>query len=93
MPTYAKGKNAVGICGRSGRKMPLSQMVQDGQIPGMMVDPAWRDMKNPQEKSIPLGDAVTLRKPAPDVDDDTPGATGVTLATALGGANYFGGGT
>ena len=74
MPKYAKGKNAVGICARSGRKMRLLDMVPDGQNPGLLVDPDWRDIKHPIEKPLDVSDAEALRRPAPDTDDDSAGA-------------------
>lgn len=93
MPKYAKGRSAVGICARSGRKMLLKDMVPDGQNPGLLVDPDWRDIKHPAEKPFDATDAQTLRRPAPDTSDDSGGA-GSSLATALfSGQNYFGGGT
>lgn len=94
MPKYAKGKNAVGICARSGRKMLLKDMVPDGQNPGLLVDPDWRDIKHETERApLDLADAEALRRPAPDIDDDSAGA-GDTLAEALfSGQQYFGGGT
>lgn len=92
MSKFAKGTHAVGICARSGRKMLLRDMVSDGQYPALMVDPAWRDVKHPAETLRVFEDAVALRNPAPDVDNDTAGA-GALLVVALGFTNYHGGGT
>ena len=93
MPKYATGKFAWGRCARSGRRMKLLDMVADGNYPGLMVDPDWRDIKNEQERPIDVSDAIALRRPAPDTDDDSAGA-GSSLATALfSGQNIFGGGT
>lgn len=94
MPKFAKGRNAVGICARSGRKMLLRDMVPDGYKPGLMVDPAWRDTKHPQERPVTTEEGIALRRPAPDVDDDSAGDSGETLAEALfPDDDYFGGGT
>ena len=91
---FAKGKNALGICARSGRKMLLKDMIPDPYKPGLMVDPAWADIKHPAERPIKLRDNTALKRPAPDVDDDSPGDSGQTVAEALfTGQNYFGGGT
>ena len=92
MAKFARGDNAVGICARGGHKMLLRDMVSDGQYPGLMVDPAWRDIKNPQERKMTEG--IALRRPAPDIDDDTAGA-GASLADAMGfpAGSYFGSGT
>lgn len=93
MAKYASTKNAVGRCARSGRKMPLSQMVMDPRLK-LMVDPAWADIKHPVEKPINLADAMALRRPAPDLDDDSSGDSGQTVAEALfPGQPIFGGET
>lgn len=93
MAKYASTKNAVGICARSGRKMPLAAMVMDPRLK-LMVDPAWMDIKHPVEKPVKLADAAALRRPAPDLDDDSVGDSGVSLVTALfPHDNVFGGGT
>lgn len=89
---YARGTHAVGICARSGRKMLLRDMVSDGNLPGLMVDPSWRDIKHPQEKPVDATDASALRRHAPDIDDDSAGDGG-SLVTAMGFTNVFGGGT
>lgn len=65
---YASGKYAVGECARSGRKMKLRDMVEDGEYPGLMVDPAWRETKHPLETLGPVDDPVALRRPAPRRD-------------------------
>ncbi len=90
---YARGKNAVGICARSGRKMRLNDMVKDGET-GQLVDPSWRDIYHPAKKPVRTEEGIALRRPAPDVDDDSPGDSGVSLAEALfSGQPYFGGET
>lgn len=69
---FAKGSNAVGECGRSGRKMKLRDMVEDGNTPGLMVDPSWYEPKHPQEEVVVGTDATALERPAPEqsVPDD-----------------------
>ena len=62
---YARGDNAVGICGRSGRKMLLRDMVFDGRYPNMRVDPEWYEGKHPQEEIVRVDDPVALYRPAP----------------------------
>lgn len=61
---YARGDNAVGICGRSGRKMLLRDMVFDGQFPNMRVDPEWYEPRHPQEQIVRVNDAVSLYRPS-----------------------------
>lgn len=94
MPKFAKGKKAVGICARSGRKMLLKDMVPDGEYPNLLVDPAWRDIYHPQKRPVNTDEGIVLKRPAPDIDDDSPGDSGVSVADALfPDGNYFGGGT
>lgn len=47
--------------------MLLRDMVQDGQIKGVLVDPAWRDPKHPSERVRRKSDPIALRKTAPDL--------------------------
>jgi hypothetical protein len=89
---YAKGKHALGICARSGRKMLLKDLVPDGQRPELLVDPAWRDIKHPAEKPLQdLSDAEALKRPAPDLETEV-GGNGEALEGALGFPYHFGGG-
>jgi len=67
-------------------------MVEDGQYPGLVVHPYCRDEKHPTEKPYMADDAVILRKPSPDTDDDSPGSS-TTLVSAFGWDHYFGGNT
>lgn len=64
---YAKGNKAWGICGRSGRKMLLKDMVFDGRYPNMRVDPAWYEGKHPQEYLAQVDDPTALFRPSPEV--------------------------
>ena len=93
MARYAKGTHAVGICARSGRKMALRDMVPDGEFPNLLVDPAWKDEFHPQKKPVRIEEGIALKKPSPDLDDDSPGDSGQTLIEAMGWDNTFGGGT
>lgn len=63
---YAKGKYALGECARSGRKMLLKNMVADGYYPNLIVDPAWREEKHPQEYLPMVEDPVGLYRPSPE---------------------------
>lgn len=62
---YAKGEHALGECARSGRKMLLKDMVSDGYYPNLLVDPAWREDKHPQEYLPKVEDPVALYRPSP----------------------------
>jgi hypothetical protein len=65
---YAAGKRAWGECQRSGRKMLLRDMIEDGRYPGLMVDPAWREDKHPSEEPLTdIDDPIALRNPAPEL--------------------------
>ena len=65
---YAVGENAWGICGRSGKRMLLKDMVEDGDIPGLLVSPEWYEPEHPQERPVEAYDAQALRRTAPDTD-------------------------
>jgi hypothetical protein len=64
---YAKGTRAWGICGRSGRKMLLKDMVFDGRYPNMRVDPDWYEDKHPQEFMPKVEDPTALYRPSVEV--------------------------
>jgi len=38
---YARGRNAVAECQRSGQKMLYRDLVEDGHVPGLLVHPNW----------------------------------------------------
>ena len=63
---YARGSHAVGECARSGIKMLRRNMVEDGQYPGLLVHPGWREDKHPQEIPPDVDDPIALYKPAPE---------------------------
>lgn len=72
--------------------MLLKDMVRDGET-GLLVDPAWRDEYHPQKIPPRMEEGIALKRPAPDLDDDSPGDSGQSLAEAMGWTNSFGGGT
>lgn len=88
---YATGKNAIGLCQRCGFQYKLSQLREDGETNLLVCTPCY-DIEHPAEKPIDATDAISLRRPAPDVDavasrvleDDRP------LGQVLGFDNYFG---
>lgn len=65
---YAKGRKAWGMCQKSGLRTLHRKLVRDGDNPGLMVLPDWRDEKHPQEKLRPRPDRQALKRPAPDLD-------------------------
>lgn len=65
---HAIGRNAIGICERSGKKMLRRQMVYDGQYPDLLVAPEEWDPKHPQEYLPDVSDPVTIYDPTGDTD-------------------------
>lgn len=82
---YAKGDQAWGECARSGRRMLLKDMVADGYYPDLIVDPAWREERQPQEHLPGISDPEALYRPAPeDLPAPTsPVLTGTGIATGI----------
>ena len=66
---YTRGRPtlAVGICQRSGFKVPLDQLVEDPNVPGLMVRRKDCDEYDPYRLSPPAAEDITLRNPRPDV--------------------------
>ena len=93
MTTYAKGTHSIGQCSRCGGRSPLRDLVDDGYRKGLLVHPSCRDTEHPAEKPVSLEEGIAVRRPAPDLDDDSVGNSGESLVTAKGWSNYFGGGT
>jgi hypothetical protein len=67
MSNYAKGRNALAECQRSGKKMRYRDLVEDGHVPGLLVSPDWWEPKHPQEIPITVTDPVALYRPAPEI--------------------------
>lgn len=64
---YAKGRNAVAECQRSGQKMRYRDLVEDGHVPGLLVHPDWWEPKHPQEIPVEIDDPIALFRPAPEI--------------------------
>ena len=64
---YARGRNAVAECQRSGQKMRYRDLVVDGHIEGLLVHPDWWEPKHPQEIPVTVTDPVALWRPAPEI--------------------------
>lgn len=77
---YARGRNSMAECQRSGQKMRYRDLVEDGHIPGLLVHPDWWEPQHPQEIPVDVTDAIALRHPAPEIL--TSDATDVTDMTA-----------
>ena len=94
MAKLAKGKYAVGICGRCGFKVPYRDLRSDGQYPGLRVCDDCYDKKHPVERPFVAVEGIALRHPAPDIDVDSGSLNDANevLVDTLDG-NSFGGGT
>jgi hypothetical protein len=71
---YARNKNAVAICNRSGQKMMRAHMVEDGYLKGLLVHPDWYDPYHPQERPFDPDEGIAIYKPAPDLMPVPPSA-------------------
>lgn len=89
---HARGRYALGICQRCGSRALLSRLVEDKHKPGLLVHTWCQDIKHESLEPFKTSEGIALKKPSPDLDDDSPGA-GTDLATAMGFTNHFGGGT
>ncbi len=64
---YAVGRHAIAECMRSGQKMRYRDLVEDGQIPGLLVAPDWYEPRHPQELPVDTSDSITLWRPFPEI--------------------------
>lgn len=93
---FARGKRAWGMCTRCGARDYLNRLVMDGQKPGLLVHPSCRDIKHPQEKPFRVEEGIALKRPSPNLEDDSGGAGGDLAPTLWPNPvvdPYFGGGT
>lgn len=64
---YARNKDSVAICNRSGQKMLRRDMIEDGYIRGLLVHPDWYDPPHPQEQPFDPDEGIAIYRPAPDL--------------------------
>jgi len=64
---YARGSRALGECQRSGKRVPHRDLVEDGNIPRLLVAPDWWEPKHPQETPPVVTDPISLNRPAPEI--------------------------
>ena len=83
---FATGRNAYGRCGKCGDRIKYLELVADGQNPGLRVCPGCRDIKHPVERPFRTDEGIALKRPAPDIDDDTGGSPVDVTGTATAGA-------
>jgi hypothetical protein len=89
---FARGRIALGQCTRCGSVARLKSLVADEYKPGLLVHTWCKDEKHPADQPFNASEGIALKRPAPDLDDDSAGA-GDDIATAMGFSNHFGGGT
>lgn len=63
---YARDKDAIAICDRSGQKMLRADMIEDGYLRGMMVHPDWFDGPQQQEEPFDPEEGIAIWMPRPD---------------------------
>lgn len=63
---YARGERAWGICGRSGARALLKDLVFDGRYPNMRVLPSWWEPRDPLDYMPRVEDPIALWRPAPE---------------------------
>jgi hypothetical protein len=68
MTRFAKGRDAWGECGRSGDRVRLNDMVEDGYVKGLMVSRRWYEPPDPRKDPQPIVDSIALRNPSPELD-------------------------
>lgn len=83
---YAKNKNSVAICNRSGVKMMRADMVEDGYLRGLLVHPDWYDPAHPQEERFDPDEGIAIYKPAPDLIPNPPSPTNLAISVNSSGA-------
>ena len=89
--SYASGRNSWGRCARCGDKVRYLELMDDRDTPGLRVCGVCFDISHPAEKPFKTDDPTALKKPAPDIDDDSPGDSGTTLTEAMGWTRQMGG--
>lgn len=64
MPRYL-GLRRIAYCQRGGHKIPYTEIVEDGEIPGLLVDKRWADDVHPQRFLPPVpGDQIAIDRPS-----------------------------
>jgi len=66
LDTTGKSTLGIGICGRCSRKMSLTELRQDGNIPGLYVCDADWDTLDPWRLAARGPDQIALRFARPD---------------------------
>lgn len=85
LDTRGNTKIAIGICARCSMKMPYSELVQDGNSPGLWVCEADRDPLDPYRLPARATEDITLEHARPDVNISSPGPSPNLVADPLEG--------
>ena len=85
---FANGYKSLGQCARCGFRYRLNSLRQDGRNPALLVCWSCYDIKPPAERPQNLEDSEILRRPAPDLDNDSVGGSKYGYCPGSSG-NYF----
>jgi hypothetical protein len=88
--TRGQTKLAIGICARCSVKMPYSELVEDGNIPGLWVCEADRDPIDPWRLPPRQTENITLEHARPDVDISSPGPSPNLSSDPIDGVKLVG---
>ena len=69
---FATGNLAIAICDRCHEKYPYSELVADGNTPGLRVCTECSDQKDPFKLPPKKTENVSLKYPRPDISIATP---------------------
>jgi hypothetical protein len=64
---YSQGRRALAECGRSGKRVPYRDLVDDGYIKGLRVAPDWFEPEHPLDKPVDASEGIALYRPAPEI--------------------------
>jgi hypothetical protein len=61
-------RKAWGVCQRTDRKVPLDRIIEDGEIPGLLVDRNDADKPHPQRRLMQIPPDLPPTRPSPPLD-------------------------
>ena len=73
LDTHGNKPIAIGICARCSVKMPVTELVEDPNAPGLLVCPEDRDQYDPYRLAARSTEDITFANPRPDVAVDGEG--------------------
>jgi hypothetical protein len=66
--TFAKGNKALGECGRCGKQVLLRHLIEDGFVPGLLVERRCWEPTYPAPVRTPIEDPIAVENPSPCLD-------------------------